>query len=130
MEQNRIKNQTLAKIVKNRPSWYSSSHSSSCKKLIGLLRESNRSTIDELCPSALSDSNYTCKNKNISKTITMRNPFQIPCLEQWPRKEKKEYSILSCTTTQEYGYSQLPPNSSSCYLCLSATAAHRPQRTS
>ena len=55
IEQN--ENQTWAKLVKNLPSWYSSSHSSSCKKLIGLLRDSNKSTIDELCPSVLSDSN-------------------------------------------------------------------------
>lgn len=39
---------TFERCVKNRASWYSSAHSRSCRKLIGLRRESNKSTIDEL----------------------------------------------------------------------------------
>jgi len=50
---------TLARLVKNRASWYSSDHSKSCKKVIGLRKESKRSTIEELNPSGpSSDSNF------------------------------------------------------------------------
>ena len=40
--------QTFDRLVKKRASWYSSDQSRSCKKLIGLLNESNKSTIEEL----------------------------------------------------------------------------------
>jgi hypothetical protein len=39
---------TFAKLVKNRASWYSSGHSRSMRKLIGVSREKNRSTTEEL----------------------------------------------------------------------------------
>ena len=49
---------TFARLVKNLPSWYLSSHFSSCRKSIGLRNESKRSTIEELWPAAPSASNY------------------------------------------------------------------------
>jgi len=62
---------TLARLVKNRASWYSSDHSKSCKNVIGLRRESKRSTIEELNPSCPSDSNLPDANdfQNKSRVI-------------------------------------------------------------
>ena len=55
----RVTKHTFARAVKNRASWYSSGHSKSRRKLIGLRSESNRSIIDELWPSGPSASNYS-----------------------------------------------------------------------
>ena len=62
--QSRSTKPTLARLVKNRACWYSSNHSKSCKNVIGLRKESKRSTIEELNPSSFpSRSNLSGKFK-------------------------------------------------------------------